>query len=601
MYVMSILNESQVPQKKMISNFEPQGKRRVNEPDIVHLLLRPRSELYGTVNNPPTLQVDSHPTRPVTPIRQWSLRDHRNQTPFFYTESESESGEELVKLRARTIQTKHKQSNRPKDPTEELRAFEGQDILSCLPIANSPRRSSLVSRRRDANAKSGAKGKEKAAVSVSMVSKETRSPHTDTRASNKRPSPQCPSTSSRGRSTKRQKTEDKIDEIVEAKGGSSKMDVILIDSDSEDDIPLAHPLSRRSEVQDPKVKEEAPMIRKSFFSGLGRPLSDKNLAKSPGKSKDEKPDKTAGDHTSETFEDRDNLAEIPVAGLEVAQHAQNKAELDKKTKRVKELEEELAQTKRDHESAIDLLRREHSIQLHQSKQDLKSANDALRGRHEAELQQTKETLRREHESRLQQTKETLDNLQQTVAEEVKESSSQIAALEAENTSLKAENQSLKGQLDKAREEVVKSLDQREMFVNTDASVKVLEGKIAAQAEEIELLKKRQRSEEVGAPQPVFAFTKFSPPPTPTPTNASFPSDISEQTKSDNIRKVYVKIKRKYDILRSVSVKIVALTHSMDLGSFGEFGMHLKSLKAAVVETDGKDIEVDNGNGGEGKG
>jgi hypothetical protein len=54
-------------------------------------------------------------------------------------------------------------------------------------------------------------------------------------------------------------------------------------------------------------------------------------------------------------------------------------------------------------------------------------------------------------------------------------------------------------------------------------------------------------------------------------------------KSENIRKTYIKIKRRYDSLRSVAADLSAITVNMDLSSFGEFGKSLKQMKKALEE------------------
>lgn len=51
----------------------------------------------------------------------------------------------------------------------------------------------------------------------------------------------------------------------------------------------------------------------------------------------------------------------------------------------------------------------------------------------------------------------------------------------------------------------------------------------------------------------------------------------------NVRKTYIKVKKRYDNLHSVASNISTATRSWDYGSFGEFGAYLRQLKTALDE------------------
>jgi DNA repair exonuclease SbcCD ATPase subunit len=74
-----------------------------------------------------------------------------------------------------------------------------------------------------------------------------------------------------------------------------------------------------------------------------------------------------------------------------------------------------------------------------------------------------------------------------------------------------------------------------------------------------------------------------------PTLSPVPSSSSstdEERRDENVRKMYIKVKRQYDILHSVANELAVCTRSMDLSSFGEFGSYLKKLRNSL-DTDGR--------------
>jgi hypothetical protein len=53
-----------------------------------------------------------------------------------------------------------------------------------------------------------------------------------------------------------------------------------------------------------------------------------------------------------------------------------------------------------------------------------------------------------------------------------------------------------------------------------------------------------------------------------------------------VRKMYIKVKRQYDILHSVANDLAICTRSMDLSSFGEFGTYMNKLRNSL-DMDGR--------------
>ncbi|KAH7394110.1 hypothetical protein DE146DRAFT_757587 [Phaeosphaeria sp. MPI-PUGE-AT-0046c] len=79
--------------------------------------------------------------------------------------------------------------------------------------------------------------------------------------------------------------------------------------------------------------------------------------------------------------------------------------------------------------------------------------------------------------------------------------------------------------------------------------------------------------------------KFAPPPSPAPSSTfSFSSD--EGKKEENVRTMYTKLRRQYDILASVAKNHLDCTRGMDLSGFGDFGRGVKRLKIAMENDDG---------------
>jgi hypothetical protein len=86
-----------------------------------------------------------------------------------------------------------------------------------------------------------------------------------------------------------------------------------------------------------------------------------------------------------------------------------------------------------------------------------------------------------------------------------------------------------------------------------------------------------------ASQPSPSFQPPSPP--ASSTNSSAPATTNER-KEENVRRTYIKLKRRFDNLHSAADNLTNSTRGMDLSSFGQFGKHLRQLRAALDE-DGK--------------
>jgi hypothetical protein len=63
-----------------------------------------------------------------------------------------------------------------------------------------------------------------------------------------------------------------------------------------------------------------------------------------------------------------------------------------------------------------------------------------------------------------------------------------------------------------------------------------------------------------------------------------PSSISsadDDRKEDNIRRIYIKTKRQYDVLLAATKNLLTCTRSMDLSCFGEFGSYMAKLRKVL--------------------
>ncbi|KAJ4348221.1 uncharacterized protein N0V89_009593 [Didymosphaeria variabile] len=390
----------------------------------------------------------------------------------------------------------------------------------------------------------------------------------------KRSTPQHRGEESKERPSKVQKTNQSGAKPITSKGGSSLAPICLEDED--DDT-----LSRQLETA-PKIKKNEVTEGKSFFQGLGV-RNSRSTWSFAGNS---------NQGTVNTSEDADLIPSPMTPGEQAtrsasknfSQYQKSIAGSDPYAKRVAQLESELATCKRDYEARIETMKLENDAKVRRMQQDHVSMMAELRREHEATTQQTmqdRETqinnMRQDYETRLhqsqrehesqaeaqsQETKTTLDDIQRTITEQDGEKVQQITVLQTENHLLKDRLKVEKA----AHEQLIKDLDQREVFVDTEESVKALEAKNATLSQEIETLK-RQRDQ-------------YSQEESPTPTHSSS-LHASDEMKTTNVRKMFLKIKRKHDTLITVSKKIHDVTINMDLAAWGEFGKHIKDLRKAM--------------------
>jgi hypothetical protein len=128
-------------------------------------------------------------------------------------------------------------------------------------------------------------------------------------------------------------------------------------------------------------------------------------------------------------------------------------------------------------------------------------------------------------------------------------------------------------------------EQKASTSQTEASIKQLE---ILQSKNTELMT------ELTALKSAPPNAAHQPLPSPVPSTAqsttysSSPAPpCTEAQKLENIRQTYTKVKRRYDSLHSVCVKLSACTDSWVLGYFGDFGQLLRLLRQAL-EADGEE-------------
>ena len=126
---------------------------------------------------------------------------------------------------------------------------------------------------------------------------------------------------------------------------------------------------------------------------------------------------------------------------------------------------------------------------------------------------------------------------------------------------------------------MKSLDGREVLVDTEDSMKALEAKNTALSQEVEALKRqRDDSSQEGRSHRLLS-------PTPAPSSSFHASD---EMKTANVRNIFLKIKKKYENLLSISRNIHSVTNNMDLAAFGEFGKQIKDLRKLMQNEQNED-------------
>ncbi|KAL5379910.1 hypothetical protein DPSP01_008192 [Paraphaeosphaeria sporulosa] len=499
----------------------------------------------GAKRRTPTPRFKSRAALPVSPSRSRLPRNRRNKTPAcFHDDSHSRSEEELQEVTATKSQVSR--SNTTNRYRRMVRSVSEEDNMLSTAKVMAPPTISVIPRKRS-----------------------TQQP-----------------TDEDERAPKLQKT-DPIDSIASApKHGSSQTPILLDESD--DDTPPAE-LWSWSRAPFVRVKEEAPP-RKSFFSGLGV----RGLGNSKSFSR-----KHAGAGTSAANAAEDVRVELSpnAAGTRPTRSASQNFSLYQKSvmdsersaTRIAELECELEHCKRDREAAIDVLKRDHEATLSRLSQDMGTTVDIMRLEHksaarlyevriESERQNGEANLKSQAETQRLETKSLLDDIQRTATFQDDEKARRITALETEHQGLRDENQSLKGQLSAAKA----ALEEREVLIPSEDSFKALEARNLALTQELQVIKQhldtptgsQSQSQDIRPP------TRPEHPLSPTPTlSSSFLA--SDETKTTNVRNMFLKVKRRHDNLVTVAKRIHDVTTGMDLAAFGEFGRQVGELKKVL--------------------
>ena len=78
---------------------------------------------------------------------------------------------------------------------------------------------------------------------------------------------------------------------------------------------------------------------------------------------------------------------------------------------------------------------------------------------------------------------------------------------------------------------------------------------------------------------------------PAPSSVtSYALTTTEERKEENIRKTYIRVKRRFDNLHVAAGNLTNCTRGMDLSSFWQFGQYLRQLKRALDEDAKKSVE-----------
>lgn len=83
-----------------------------------------------------------------------------------------------------------------------------------------------------------------------------------------------------------------------------------------------------------------------------------------------------------------------------------------------------------------------------------------------------------------------------------------------------------------------------------------------------------------SPPEALSPSYYQPLLSPAPSS-QFSTVAASEDKDDNVRKMHVTLKKKYDVLHSQARNLVRCTQSMDLQNFGEFGDQLRKLRNLI--------------------
>ena len=378
-----------------------------------------------------------------------------------------------------------------------------------------------------------------------------------TKETTKKPSaPQRASTSDRD--LKVQKTENtdvtanmksgKIHEeanVKRKKTGSCKDALIRVDDDSEDDALFVVQTGRPSPKlwtflnDDEDVKPSVEYLEPSITSSIETQISRKKV-----------------DETKAQADRVEKLQKTPASQLILIKN------LEAEIRRLKsDHEAELARFKQEKDEEIDERILEKEVQY--QKKNVESMEEKARQSTEnAKVRKERDELVKSIDAekmRVMNLEEASHGLSQKLANEQQKN----IALTTNNNLLQDDITTLKQQLEgerAARAEAENSLQVQSDMAAELASLKHLNGCLSA---EIEALKREAEKS--------------------TPSFSSV-----EDTKVENVRKTYIRVKMKYDNLFSIAKQLSISTRGMALGNFGEFGDDLWQLRKAVEGTEAQE-------------
>jgi hypothetical protein len=155
-------------------------------------------------------------------------------------------------------------------------------------------------------------------------------------------------------------------------------------------------------------------------------------------------------------------------------------------------------------------------------------------------------------------------------------------MQAKQTKLETEHTALQAQLDQER-----NVCKEEQGHHSEILQDILKSKTEDQhtREQVQSLQ-NDKARLLAENKTLKAMTSTShklPTLSPVPSSSSY---TDEETRDENVRKMYIKVKRQYDILHSVANELAVCTRSIDLSSFGEFGTYMRKLRNSL-DTDGR--------------
>jgi hypothetical protein len=210
-------------------------------------------------------------------------------------------------------------------------------------------------------------------------------------------------------------------------------------------------------------------------------------------------------------------------------------------------------------------------EMQRLRRDLQAANEKIH-------RLVKEIEKKEANANLERQK--LETKHARVVEDEKAISGrlteQVQDISVKNTRLESELRALQTQRDQEIQE-----HKEEQRKHAEVLDDILKPKAEKNAtEEIEQIKKdnRRLSAENISLKAKVASSQNRAVLSPVPSNNSSTDD---ERKEDNIRKIYIKTKRQYDVLLAATKNLLACTRSMDLSCFGEFGSYTAKLRKSL--------------------